>query len=128
LSLFPNINASTQHNIASSDIIQRHDDNGDIESKDHDRKSQHQIAGRDSVSDNYDTKSMSALVLKLLNEKPMDTREIQSKVGRSREHTSRFMKNLFLEGLVSRDINTKPFLYTLTDEGHKRLKVSHSDV
>jgi hypothetical protein len=38
------------------------------------------------------------------------------------------MKKLFLQGLVSRDMNTKPFLYTLTDEGRKQLKVFHSDV
>lgn len=75
-----------------------------------------------------DITNMSAVILKLLNKKSMNTMEIQSKVRRSREHTSRFMKRLFLQGLVSREMHTKPFVYTLTDEGRKQLKAFHNDV
>ena len=117
------------HNV--NNIIQGEGDIGDIQSNNDVTKSYHEIRDSDSVGDNYDTSvtiSITGLVLKLLNEKPMNTTEIQSNVKRSREHTSRFMKKLFLQGLVSRDMNTKPFLYTLTDEGRKQLKVSHSDV
>jgi predicted transcriptional regulator len=107
-------------------------DIGDTDSNNDITKSYHdEIGDRDSVGDIYDTNgiiSMTGVVLKLLNDKPMNTTQIQSKVKRSREHTSRFMKKLFLQGLVSRDMNTKPFLYTLTDEGRKQLKVFHSDV
>jgi predicted transcriptional regulator len=106
-------------------------DIGDTESNNYITKSYHEIGDRDNVGDIYDTNgiiSMTGVVLKLLNDKPMNTTQIQSKVKKSREHTSRFMKKLFLQGLVSRDMNTKPFLYTLTDEGRKQLKVFHSDV
>ena len=71
---------------------------------------------------------MTALVLKLLSERSMNTIEIQSKVNRTREHTSRFMKRLFLQGLVSREMDAKPFVYRLTDEGRRQLKVFRNDV
>ncbi|HXG07971.1 MAG TPA: helix-turn-helix domain-containing protein [Nitrososphaera sp.] len=61
-------------------------------------------------------------ILKLLGERPRTSREVQLAIGRTREHTSRLMKKLHDSGLVSRDANTKPFRYSITDAGRERLK------
>jgi len=61
-------------------------------------------------------------ILKLLSERPRSSREVQHAVGRTREHTARLMKKLNDSGLVSRDVNTKPFRYNITDGGRERLK------
>ncbi|MDQ3885368.1 MAG: transcriptional regulator [Thermoproteota archaeon] len=61
-------------------------------------------------------------ILKLLSERPRTSREVQLSIGRTREHTARLMKKLHDLGLVSRDINTKPFRYNITDVGQETLK------
>jgi predicted transcriptional regulator len=63
-------------------------------------------------------------VLRLITEKPMTSRDIQITVGRTREHTSRMMKKLFEEGLVERNMQTKPFTYYITDKGKAKLGVA----
>jgi predicted transcriptional regulator len=63
-----------------------------------------------------------AYILKLLVERPRSSREIQHAIGRTREHTSRLMKKLHDLGFVSRDANSKPFKYAITDSGRRRLK------
>jgi len=64
-------------------------------------------------------------VLRLITEKPMTSRDIQITIGRTREHTSRMMKKLFEEGLVERDMQTKPFTYKITEKGLGKIK-SHT--
>jgi DNA-binding transcriptional ArsR family regulator len=66
-------------------------------------------------------------ILKLLSQSPMTARQIQVNTKKTREHTSRLMKRLYNESLVTRDIDNKPFLYKITDEG-RRLLENHSDV
>ena len=66
-------------------------------------------------------------ILKLLSQSPMTVKEIQVNTKKTREHTSRLMKRLYNESLVTRDIDNKPFLYKITDEG-RRLLENHSDV
>jgi hypothetical protein len=61
-------------------------------------------------------------ILKLLSNRPRTSREVQQAIGRTREHTARLMKKLYDLGLVSRDINTKPFRYNITDAGRETLK------
>lgn len=61
-------------------------------------------------------------ILKLLVIKPRTSREVQHAIGRTREHTARLMKKLHNSGFVSRDANSKPFKYTITDSGRDRLK------
>jgi hypothetical protein len=61
-------------------------------------------------------------ILKLLSERPRTSREVQQAIGRTREHTARLMKKLHDLGLVSRDINTKPFRYNITNAGRETLK------
>ncbi len=56
-------------------------------------------------------------ILKMLAEKPRTSREVQQSIGRSREHTARLMKKLTESGFVERDVNLKPFQYTITDSG-----------
>src|SRR5574340_254358 len=62
-------------------------------------------------------------VLRLITEKPMTSRDIQVTIGRTREHTSRMLKKLFEEGLVERDMSTKPFSYKITEKGLTRIGV-----
>jgi len=66
-------------------------------------------------------------ILKLLSQSPMTAREIQFNTKKTREHISRLMKRLYDESLVTRDIDSKPFLYKVTDEG-RRLLENHSDM
>jgi len=63
-------------------------------------------------------------VLRLITEKPMTSRDIQVTIGRTREHTSRMMKKLFEEGLVERNMQTKPFTYYITDKGKAKLGIA----
>jgi hypothetical protein len=66
--------------------------------------------------------STTDYILKLLVERPRSSREVQLAIGRTREHTARLMKKLHDLGLVSRDINTKPFQYMITDAGREMLR------
>ncbi len=61
-------------------------------------------------------------ILKLLAERGRTSREVQQAIGRTREHTSRLMKKLTDAGLVDRQVNSKPFRYTITEAGRERLK------
>lgn len=61
-------------------------------------------------------------ILKLLAEKPRTSREVQHAIGRTREHSARLMKKLSDSGLVSRDMNSKPFRYGITEAGQARLR------
>jgi hypothetical protein len=75
---------------------------------------QHAIIGREG-------NGTTDYILKLLSDRPRTSREVQQAIGRTREHTARLMKKLHDLGLVSRDINTKPFRYNITDAGREML-------
>ena len=64
--------------------------------------------------------------MKLLGERPRNTRELTDALAKSREHTARVMKELFELGLVSRNSASKPFVYQLTDEGRRSLPTGYS--
>lgn len=49
----------------------------------------------------------------------VSARQIQRRIGRSREHTARIMNALFRQGLVTRSDST-PFKYSLTETGRLR--------
>ncbi|WP_415311009.1 helix-turn-helix domain-containing protein [Candidatus Nitrosocosmicus sp. FF01] len=66
-------------------------------------------------------------ILRKLENTSLSTKEIQLMIGRTREHTSRLMKKLYDEKLVEREISNKPFKYTITDEGRRRLS-KHSSL
>jgi len=61
------------------------------------------------------------VVLELITERPMTSRDIQVTFGRSREHTSRIMKKMHGDGFVERNIKTKPFSYSITEKGRHRI-------
>jgi predicted transcriptional regulator len=86
---------------------------------------------RNRVDDTDSDKSLHqntiSSILKLLSRSPMTAREIQFNTKKTREHTSRLMKRLYNESLVTRDTDNKPFLYKITDEG-RRLLENHSDM
>ena len=67
--------------------------------------------------------SATDYVLRLITEKPLTSRDIQVTIGRTREHTSRMMKKLFEEGLVERNMQTKPFTYKITDKGLTKISL-----
>ena len=62
-------------------------------------------------------------ILKLLNERPRSSREIQFSIGRTREHTSRLMKRLYELHLVDRQSNSRPYKYTITYAGRVRINL-----
>jgi len=72
--------------------------------------------------ENQEANGTTDYILKLLAERPLTSREVQQSVGRTREHTARLMKRLHDSGLVSRDVNSKPFRYNITDAGRERLR------
>lgn len=60
-------------------------------------------------------------ILKML-EVPLTSREIQRRINKSREHTSRLLKKLYSENIVMRDGSNRPFKYKITNEGRKLLE------
>jgi hypothetical protein len=60
-------------------------------------------------------------ILKMV-EVPLTSREIQRRIRKSREHTSRLLKKLYSENFVMRDESTRPFKYKITNEGRKQLE------
>jgi len=61
-------------------------------------------------------------VLHLITNKTMTSRDIQITLKRSREHTSRLMKKLFNDGYVQRNIETKPYTYSITEKGKAKVE------
>lgn len=60
-------------------------------------------------------------ILEIL-EVPLTSREIQRRINKSREHTSRLLKKLYSENIVMRDGSNRPFKYKITNEGRKLLE------
>ena len=65
-------------------------------------------------------------VLGLITDKSMTSRDIQVTLGRSREHISRTMKKLYVDGFVERNMQTKPFSYSITEKGRQRIGLGGS--
>ena len=66
-------------------------------------------------------------VLGLITDKSMTSRDIQVTLGRSREHISRIMKKLYVGGFVERNMQTKPFSYSITEKGRQRIGLDGSE-
>lgn len=71
---------------------------------------------------NLESNDITDHVLHLITNKAMTSRDIQKALNRSREHTSRLMKKLFEEGFVERNTQTKPYSYSITEKGTKKIK------
>lgn len=95
-----------------------------IDTYNHHKKSQNHIQ---LTHDDERRNGTIEYILKKLEDTSLSTKEIQLMIGRTREHTSRLMKKLYDEQLVEREISTKPFRYTITDEGRIRLS-KHSSL
>jgi hypothetical protein len=64
----------------------------------------------------------------LMREGPKAAPELGQRLNKSREHTSRLMKKLYLEGYVHRESNRAPFRYRLTETARSALAPSNPDV
>lgn len=73
-----------------------------------------QVANRHLNSTDY--------VLHLITDNPMTSRDIQTRLKKSREHTSRLMKRLYVDGYVKRNVESKPYTYSITEKGVVRTK------
>jgi hypothetical protein len=51
----------------------------------------------------------------------ISAKEIQQRIGRTREHTARMMNSLYHDGLVERDVTARPFSYSITEKGRDLL-------
>ena len=86
------------------------------EEKLHEREEIPQVSARNhaqkqskpSRSPNMGFDNTVETVLRLITERPMTSRDIQVTLGRSREHTSRMMKKIHEDGVVARNVKTKP--------------------
>jgi predicted transcriptional regulator len=76
---------------------------------------------------NLDHNNATDYVLHLITDKAMTSRDIQITLKRSREHTSRLMKKLFEDGYVQRNINTKPYTYSITKKGKEKIETIESN-
>lgn len=75
---------------------------------------------------NIDSNDVTEHVLHLITTKAMTSRDIQKALKKSREHTSRLMKKLFDEGYVNRNTDSKPYTYSISDKGRKKIGVLES--
>jgi len=85
-----------------------------------------EIISKENVASNHrmpnlDHNNATDYVLHLITNKTMTSRDIQITLKRSREHTSRLMKKLFEDGYVQRNINTKPYTYSITKKGTEKI-------
>src|SRR3972149_2675704 len=71
---------------------------------------------------NLDHNNAVDYVLHLITDKAMTSRDIQITLKRSREHTSRLMKKLFEDGYEQRNIDTKPYTYSITKKGKEKIE------
>jgi len=75
---------------------------------------------------NLDHSNATDYVLQLITDKAMTSRDIQITLKRSREHTSRLMKKLFEDGYVKRNTDSKPYSYSISEKGKKKISVLES--
>ena len=67
------------------------------------------------------TTEMEALRLVFEGRGKISAKEIQQRIGRTREHTARMMNSLYHDGLVERDATARPFSYYITEKGREVL-------
>jgi hypothetical protein len=76
---------------------------------------------------NLDHNNAIDYVLQLITTKAMTSRDIQITLKRSREHTSRLMKKLFEDGYVKRNIDSKPYTYSISEKGKEKIGLLESN-
>ncbi|MCL4436055.1 MAG: hypothetical protein M1503_08650 [Thaumarchaeota archaeon] len=55
-------------------------------------------------------------ILRQISVRNLTTKELQSSLGKTREHTARLLKKLFDAGYIERDESTKPYSYKLVEK------------
>lgn len=77
---------------------------------------------KDIVKPNLEFGDVTDHVLHLITNNSMTSRDIQTALKKSREHTSRLMKKLFDDGFVERNTNSKPYIYSITEKGKQKIQ------
>ena len=114
-------------NLSLSNEIPKNFEN--YEEKIYEKVSKPQINERKSVpvspqsrrTPNMSLDNTVEVVLGLITDRSMTSRDIQVTLSRSREHVSRMMKKLFEDGYVERNIETKPYSYSITQKGRAKI-------
>lgn len=75
-------------------------------------------------NDHQNISGMEITILQLLREGAKSSIEIQKKLGKSREHVARVMKQMYEVGYINRDMSKKPFSYTLSELGNSLITVA----
>lgn len=93
-------------------ISSYHDANDDVAMKEE---------GKGDSSYRHINNSTIEKILSIIQEGPKTSREIEKRLGMSREHTARLMKRLYEMGYVIRDESKRPYKYILaqTDDAKK---------
>ena len=84
-----------------------------------------QVPARVERTPNMSSGDIVEAVLGLITDRSRTSRDIQITLGKSREHISRTMKKMSDDGLVERNTNSKPYSYSITQNG--RSKLSRTD-
>ena len=84
-----------------------------------------QVPARVERKPNMSNGDIVEAVLGLITDRSRTSRDIQITLGKSREHISRTMKKMSDDGLVERNTNSKPYSYSITQNG--RSKLSRTD-
>jgi len=64
-------------------------------------------------------------IIKLIDEEGgMISSAVKIKIGKSREHTSRLLKELCNSGHLERNLNSRPYKYIVTEFGKNEIKVN----
>jgi predicted transcriptional regulator len=61
-------------------------------------------------------------ILKILSQRESTATELQTVVNKTREHTSRMLKNLFKSGYIERDEKKRPYVYSLNKDSMTTLE------
>lgn len=68
------------------------------------------------------TKTEKKILEVLRSDGPKTAPEIEKVIRKTREHTSRLMKKLWLEGYIEREVHVIPYVYRPTNKGVQRVK------
>lgn len=92
-------------------ISSYHDANNDVVMKEEDKGAIYRHINSSTIEK----------ILSIIQEGPKTSREIEKRLGMSREHTARLMKRLYEMGYVIRDESKRPYKYMLaqTDDAKK---------
>jgi len=83
------------------------------------------VRDRSSGKNYSNISEVEITVLELLRDGSKSSIEVQKRLGKSREHVARVMKEMFDIGYINRDESKRPFTYTLTELGRSLIIVAN---